>query len=597
MIAGFILLAAPPLRAQSPAPGWWVQLEAHPTLDEMETFARDYAARFDNVGGFALPTGWYALALGPYGGRDDALSALGQLRARGTVPPDAFVLESASYGRRVWPPSGQDGSAGGADEGRPAQAADDDATATPPRSAADAKPDPEPEAVPEPEPEPEPEETLAEARRSEAQLDRDARAQIQRALRWQGFYEMAIDAAFGPGTRTAMADWQSAQGHEPTGVMTTRQREELLAAYRAELALIGLETVRDETAGIEIELPMAMVAFDRYDPPFAHYDAINDSGVRVLLISQEGSRASLFGLYEIMQTLEIVPPEGPRERRDSSFTLTGQSADLRSHSYAQLDNGMVKGFTLVWPPEQDARMERVLDAMRESFAPFGGALASDLGGGLAVARRDLIAGLEVRRPTSSQSGFYVDATGRVVTALDGLEQCGRVTIDESYEAEITMRDSEHGLALLEPREPLSPLEVAEFRREAPRRLGEITVAGYAYGELLTDPTLTYGALTGLEGLGGDTALRRLDVAASPGEAGGPVFDEAGLVLGMLLPRNDDDARRLPQDVHHALGYEAIAESVRSEGLTLQTASRDTRATPAQLSRRAADMTVLVSCWN
>ncbi|PQO22422.1 peptidoglycan-binding protein [Rhodobacteraceae bacterium WD3A24] len=585
MIAGFILLAAPPLRAQSPAPGWWVQLEAHPTFDEAQTFARDYAARFDNVGGFALPTGWYALALGPYDARDAALSVLGQLRARGAIPSDAFVLESASYGRRVWPPSGQDGSAGGTDEGRPPRAAGND-TALP---AADSKPEPEPE--------PEPQETLAEARRAEARLGREARAQIQRALRWQGFYEMAIDAAFGPGTRGAMADWQSARGHEPTGVLTTRQREELLAAYREELALIGLETVRDETAGIEIELPMAMVAFDRYDPPFAHYDAVNGSGVRVLLISQEGSRASLFGLYEIMQTLEIVPPEGPRERRDSSFTLTGRSADLRSHTYAQLNDGMVKGFTLVWPPEQDRRMERVLDAMRESFAPFGDALASDLGGGLEVARRDLIAGLEVRRPASSQSGFYVDATGRVVTALDGLAQCSRVTLEESYDAEITMRDSERGLALLEPREPLSPLAFAEFRREPPRRLGEIAVAGFAYGELLTDPTLTYGALAGLEGLGGDPALRRLDVAASPGEAGGPVFDEAGLVLGMLLPRDDNATRRLPQDVHHALGYQAIAESIESEGLTLRTASREAPATPAQLSRRAADMTVLVSCWN
>ena len=41
------------------------------------------------------------------------------------------------------------------------------------------------------------------------------------------------------------------------------------------------------------------------------------SGVRVLLISQSGDQGTLFGLYDIMQTLEIVPMEGPRDRGPS----------------------------------------------------------------------------------------------------------------------------------------------------------------------------------------------------------------------------------------------------------------------------------------
>ena len=114
-----------------------------------------------------------------------------------------------------------------------------------------------------------------------------------------------------------MSQWQAAQGYDQTGVLTTRQRAELLAAYQAELDALGMQLVRDERAGIEIELPLAMVEFARYEFPFAQYEPVDGSGVQVLLISQEGNEATLGGLYEIMQTLEIVPLEGERNRRST----------------------------------------------------------------------------------------------------------------------------------------------------------------------------------------------------------------------------------------------------------------------------------------
>jgi hypothetical protein len=44
----------------------WVQIEARPTEPQALERAQDYAARLPNVNGFALPSGWYAIALGPY---------------------------------------------------------------------------------------------------------------------------------------------------------------------------------------------------------------------------------------------------------------------------------------------------------------------------------------------------------------------------------------------------------------------------------------------------------------------------------------------------------------------------------------------------
>ena len=62
-------------------------------------------------------------------------------------------------------------------------------------------------------------------------------------------------------------------------------------------------------------MPTAAVAFDKYESPFAHYGSTNEIGAQLYLISQPGDQSTLFGLYDIMQTLEIVPLDGPRERK------------------------------------------------------------------------------------------------------------------------------------------------------------------------------------------------------------------------------------------------------------------------------------------
>lgn len=185
----------------------------------------------------------------------------------------------------------------------------------------------------EPKPEPEPsDETVREARASEALLTREERAALQEALKWAGFYGGAIDAAFGRGTRGSMARWQEANNFEATGVLTTRQRAELFRQYNEVLEGLDLRVVRDTGAGISMKLPTGVVEFSRYEPPFAHYDATGDIDAKVLLISQAGDRATLAGLYDIMQTLEIVPQDGPRNLEGDSFTLIGERLYHFTHS-------------------------------------------------------------------------------------------------------------------------------------------------------------------------------------------------------------------------------------------------------------------------
>jgi hypothetical protein len=307
--------------------------------------------------------------------------------------------------------------------------------------------------------------------------------------------------------------------------------------------------VTETEAGIEIDLPMAMIRFDRYEPPFARYEEADGSGVTALLISQPGDASTLSGLYDLLQTLEIVPPTGERSRGESSFEITGRNDRIESYSYAALSGGLVKGFTLVWPVKDAAKMARVLDAMKTSFRPVGDrALDPGLAPMDAAQRDGMLTGLEVRRPVLSRSGFFITATGTVLTTVEVLQSCARVTIDGDLPMSVALSDAETGLAVLVPERPLSPPGVAGFQT-APERTGaEVAVAGYPYEDRLTSPTLTFGFVDALEGLNGETGLKRLNLPALAGDAGGPVVDGTGAVIGMMLPRALDAARQLPPEV-------------------------------------------------
>jgi peptidoglycan hydrolase-like protein with peptidoglycan-binding domain len=532
------------------------------------------------------------------------------------VPRDSFIQQSSRFQQQFWPvgdnvlETGVIDAPVSVDGGEPEEAAAGSTTPDVTTTPLDATTtegeiegetegeievaEAEAETAPAPTP-PEPDKTPAEARRSERALSAQERKDLQIALQWAGFYDAAIDGAFGRGTRASMGAWQAANGYDQTGVLTTRQRAALIAQYNAVLDGLGLQMVRDEKAGIEVMMPTAEVEFARYEPPFAHYDTSGNIGARVLLISQPGNQDTLYGLYDIMQTLEIVPLDGPRERKRNSFELIGENGSIISQTQVSLENGQIKGFTLIWPAGDEDRRRRVVAEMSKSLTRLPGVLDAAAGNSDAQAI-DLVAGLQIRQPKIARSGFFIDDNGAVVTTSEVVASCSRVTLDADTDATVIATDEARGLALLKPESRLAPLAVAEFSNGAPRLQSEISVAGYSYEGVLSAATLTFGALSDLKGLNGDENLKRLSVNAQPGDAGGPVFDENGHVVGMLLPQTEAD-RKLPEDVSFALDGSVILKAAQDAGLDSKQAQGATGPiAPRDLTLRAQGMTVLVSCW-
>ncbi|MFK7746348.1 MAG: serine protease [Roseobacter sp.] len=558
----------------------WLQIEAQPSLDGALDRAAIYAETLPDVRGFALAGGWYAITIGPYSAQD-AQEVLRAYRAQGLIPPDSYIPRSSTFGDPFWPVA-QDGSVTAQALATAPVAANTpiiEQDASPPTVVENADVDPE---------------TPAQARRSESLLSRIEKQDLQIALQWAGFYNAAIDGAFGRGTRRSMAAWQTANGLEPTGILTTRQRAQLLGQYNAILDGLDMQLVRDLEAGIEVRLPTAKVSFDRYEPPFAQYNASADMQVRVLLISQTGDRDTLAGLYDILQTLTIVPLEGPRSLSRNSFTLVGRNNEFVSETEVRLEDGALKGFMLIWPAGDEPRRTRVLDEMRKSFVRRTGTI--DPARGIAANQQvDLIAGLEVRTPLLSRSGFFVDDAGTVITTADAVENCTRITLDDLYDASLSGVDTTNGVAVLKPSEALSPPQVARFSPLPPRLQSEVAVAGYSFEGQLGAASLTFGKLADLKGLAGEAELNRLALAARPGDAGGPVFDANGNVFGMLLPRQIE-GRQLPAEVSFALSSSAISGVLAQAGLSAQEGVLTASLAPEDITNRGVGMTVLVSCW-
>lgn len=573
-ILSLVIAAPTTVRAQQ-EPTVWIQIAARPSLAEAEERARDFASRLPDVSGFALGGGWYGVVLGPYA-RSDAERVLQVYRNERQIPGDSFIAFSRNLRSQFYPVG-------------PVETAP---VAPPVAQAAPAAPTPQPGT----QPQPARDETPAEARRSEARLSAAEKKRLQIALRSQGFYNAAIDGSFGRGTRRSMADWQAANFQDPTGVLTTAQRQMLLDQYNKPLASVGMALIEDTAAGIALSVPANEVRFARHESPFSIYESASDLGAQVLLISQPGDGRTLAGLYEILQTLEVVPLTGPRNRKGNSFTIEGRGKGIVTHAEATLRNGEIKGFALIWPSGDEDRRARVLTEMQTSFTRLNGVLDPTAGADTPQSI-DLLSGLEVRKPLLSRTGFFVDMAGTVLTTSDVVAACGQVTLDHDYPAEVVLNDAANGIAVLRPRATLAPMDVAHLAIASPRLQSDVAVAGFSYEGVLGAPSLTWGTLSDLRSLDGGQGIARLALRAQSGDVGGPVLDSNGAVLGMLLPRQIGN-QQLPDGVSFAANAEALRSTLAQVSITATEQSATQGTLPnADLVRRANGMTVLVSCWN
>ncbi|MGB2504174.1 MAG: peptidoglycan-binding protein, partial [Paracoccaceae bacterium] len=534
------------------------------------------------INAFSLGSGWYVIAMGPFS-EEIADAQRRDLQSRLAIPGDSFVTSGSSYGPQIWPSNLQSGS--GVETATLAPQSGTGRTQrriiTEPLKDLSAQTDLE-------------EETLEQARLTESQLSMPEKKNLQTALKSEGYYTSVIDGLFGQGTRSSMQAWQEDNGFEATGVLTSQQRQELLAQYNAVLEDLDLRLMTDLEAGISLKMPMGLVEFERYAPPLAHFKAKDDSAAAIYLISQAGDSKALRAIYKALGSTEIIPENGPRRLYDDSFTIRGEDRAIISFAQAELVEGSIKGFVLVWPAQQKSQQKRLLREMRQSFGVLSGALDPDLGRAYAK-MPDQVYGLDTKKPVFVRSGIYVSNQGHVLTDALDLSQCGRMTLEDSFDAKILATDISGNVALLQPQTMLSPIAVAKFSRRAAGFGDPLLLAGHSFEGRLGGASVTAAKIEDLKGLGGEENKLRLSLEALPGDAGGPLLDRSGAVAGLLLATRPG-ARSLPDKTHHAFKAEPLKELLFNAGLIADTKLSSEPLLDIQITRAARPLAALVSCW-
>lgn len=208
--------------------------------------------------------------------------------------------------------------------------------------------------------------------------------------------------------------------------------------------------------------------------------------------------------------------------------------------------------------------------------------------------------------TSTGTGFFVNATGNVITNQHVVEQCVAVTIavdGDSFLTRLVKGDKERDIAVLET--PVKNGHFALFNESTNgERLGENVFAlGYPlYGVLSSSINLTTGNISSLLGVQDDENVYQITAPIQAGNSGGPVINQRGLVAGVVqsklnaleLSRYTGD---LAQNVNFAIKSARIKSFLLDNDIAYHTRSYVESAdrSTVDLADEARSYTVQIKC--
>jgi S1-C subfamily serine protease/Holliday junction resolvasome RuvABC ATP-dependent DNA helicase subunit len=199
-----------------------------------------------------------------------------------------------------------------------------------------------------------------------------------------------------------------------------------------------------------------------------------------------------------------------------------------------------------------------------------------------------------KKGLSSGTGFFVTADGYVVTNAHVVEGCTDPKVvcglAGPIAAQVLARDATNDLALLKV--DFASDHVATLR--AGVRIGE-EIAAFGYplqGVLSAGGNFTVGNVSALAGLKNDSGKMQISAPIQPGNSGGPVVDQSGNVIGVVVSKLADYTQ---QNVNFAIKVTVLTEFLDSHGVSYSTAASDNPLHGFELAGKAQSISVLILC--
>lgn len=438
----------------------------------------------------------------------------------------------------------------------------------------------------------------------ESSWDREERRSVQFALMLSSEYKGELDGIFGRQTRAAIRLFQKRSGEKPTGYLTASQTSRLEKIRRERVALTGFRVVRDGNTGLEIGLPLALLREPRNEDLVSSYEARRaDFPIGVSLFNYAGDRAAFKNIYKTASTREDGQPVEMHTYTDTWFAAYEPQGDDRLYAEFYRKGLQITGFMVEWHGEVDAVMRGVARAMAVTFAPRSGKppkFPSSRGKVVKAERAPAARSGTSSKAKLTATAFAVNARGYLLTNNHAVTGCETISFEDGERARIIASDPDLDLALALPVTDWRPPGAPIFRN-SPARLGEgVAALGFPFADYLGGLNVTRGEISSLTGPKHDKRFLQISAPIQQGNAGGPLLDDHGQVIGVVKARLSTRkivfaTGDLPQNVNFAIRGDLALDFLEQQGVAVKAGNRAEPLSSADVAERGSKFTVKIEC--
>ncbi|MFL9501292.1 peptidoglycan-binding protein [Rhodopseudomonas palustris] len=270
--------------------------------------------------------------------------------------------------------------------------------------------------------------TPAETAKTLAQGERQA---IQSDLAWTGDYNGLINGEVSDRMIAAIKQFQTNQGHKPTGVLNPQERGQLAEAARRLQASVGWKLVSDPVTGARVGVPTRLVPQQASDANGTRWSSSTGT-IQVALSRRKEADVSIAKLAEQEKKEPGRKIEYSAIKPDF-FVLSGTQNQKKFYIRGSFKDAEVRILTVLYDQATEGTMQPVVVAMSSAYNPFPGGVQ---------------AGPPPRKKVEYSTGTIVGADGAILVDREAVEGCLSIIVAGYGPADLADRSKEHELALL-----------------------------------------------------------------------------------------------------------------------------------------------------
>jgi hypothetical protein len=429
-----------------------------------------------------------------------------------------------------------------------------------------------------------------------------------------GQFNAMSTGAFGPRLFKSIQAYQSSLGAPATGWLTGDQLTRLRVTGYGAMASWGMSEVVHPLTDAKLFVPRKAAPVQRSTRNGYAFEAY-DKSISVDFSFFTPEERSLEDVYARLTSTAGGRRVDYKVLRPTFMAVAGGIGDRAFYAKYQLARGGIVGFTTSWDASRIERGDRIPNLMANLFiVPLagGGADAAQamytpptapVSPAPAPAAPPPVAQAPKPEPPnegSSGTGFFVTSK-RLLTNAHVVKGCATVSLkigQTQASGRVLARDEANDLALVESDKPGEA--VAKLR--AGVRLGE-DVAAFGFpliGFLATSGNFTRGGVTATAGLRDDSSQLQISAPVQPGNSGGPLLDESGNVVGIVVSKLQVLKVALatgdfPQNVNFAIKASVAQTFLETNNTMFEAGAAGEALKSADLAARAQSVAAVVEC--